>query len=443
VRAINLIAKWFVLVSLVVILGQAPSIYAQDACLSAGEALNFVREKLALSPTPRDLDEAYQRMRFATDNCPNNGDGWYYRHLLAQKLNKTKEEIVRSLAQAERYESLALQQRENPFIAPAPQGTAKSDLLPNVREKWALVVGISRFKYNPDKNLKYAAKDAQDFADVLCDEKYGRFKSNNVKVILNEEATLENIRTGLGWLRENAKKEDLVIIYFSSHGSPREMDPSGVSFIVAHDTTLESKAKLFATSLEMIYLVHIINQGIKAQRTVLFLDTCFSGDAVQKTGAKSLDSEPEKRSSDIGTYSGALKALRSGMGRAVIASSRADQVSWEDNVFRNSIFTYHLLEALRQESGTHKLDQIFAYVSRQVSASAEKKGHTQTPVMDKSDKAGEIIIGVVPSSAQAPRDAKPSVAQNLSESRISPDDNFKFRNNVQVSKWRHRRHLLK
>ncbi|MCA9818426.1 MAG: caspase family protein, partial [Cyanobacteria bacterium HKST-UBA01] len=33
-----------------------------------------------------------------------------------------------------------------------------------VRDKWALVIGISNFK-DPKINLKYPAKDARDFAD--------------------------------------------------------------------------------------------------------------------------------------------------------------------------------------------------------------------------------------------------------------------------------------
>ena len=58
------------------------------------------------------------------------------------------------------------------------------------------------------------------------------------------------------------------------------MDPNGVSYVVLHDTNLDDEATLYATSLQMIDLVQQINREIKAQRVILILDTCFSGDAL-------------------------------------------------------------------------------------------------------------------------------------------------------------------
>ena len=59
-----------------------------------------------------------------------------------------------------------------------------------VTDKWALVVGISKFS-DPSLNLRYPAKDAQDFYNYLVTK--GNFARDHVRLLLNEKATKENI----------------------------------------------------------------------------------------------------------------------------------------------------------------------------------------------------------------------------------------------------------
>src|SRR3990167_6667139 len=88
-----------------------------------------------------------------------------------------------------------------------------------VADKWALIIGISKFK-DPTINLKYPAKDARDLYNFLVSE--GNFAPDHVKLLLNEQATRGKILSELGdkWLPRVANPNDLVLIYISSHGSP-------------------------------------------------------------------------------------------------------------------------------------------------------------------------------------------------------------------------------
>jgi hypothetical protein len=97
-----------------------------------------------------------------------------------------------------------------------------------VRDKWALIVGISNFQ-DSKLNLKYPAKDAKDFNDYLLKE--GHFAADHVKLLTNEQATRANILSELGdkWLPRVANPDDLVVIYISSHGSASDMDIGGVT----------------------------------------------------------------------------------------------------------------------------------------------------------------------------------------------------------------------
>src|SRR5438552_3911726 len=78
-----------------------------------------------------------------------------------------------------------------------------------IKDKWALVIGISKFA-NPTLDLKYPAKDAQDFYSFLT--KDANFSPDHVHLLTNEQATRENILSEIGdkWLPRAANPDDLV-----------------------------------------------------------------------------------------------------------------------------------------------------------------------------------------------------------------------------------------
>jgi hypothetical protein len=78
-----------------------------------------------------------------------------------------------------------------------------------VGNKWALVIGISNFK-DSSLNLKYAAKDAKDFAQFLVSD--GHFAKDHVKLLVDKSATRQDIVNALGaaFLGSKVKKDDLL-----------------------------------------------------------------------------------------------------------------------------------------------------------------------------------------------------------------------------------------
>lgn len=60
----------------------------------------------------------------------------------------------------------------------------------------ALLVGVSQYE-NPSLKLNYAAKDAQDLAAVLQNMQGHYFKTVETKLLLNADATEDNIETAL------------------------------------------------------------------------------------------------------------------------------------------------------------------------------------------------------------------------------------------------------
>jgi len=81
----------------------------------------------------------------------------------------------------------------------------------------ALVIGIEKYRYVPD--ARYADRDAIAFRQYLID--LLGFSGENILLLINEEATLGDIRKGLRQLKQRMPSEQSeVIIYYSGHGAP-------------------------------------------------------------------------------------------------------------------------------------------------------------------------------------------------------------------------------
>ncbi len=248
-----------------------------------------------------------------------------------------------------------------------------------VGEKWALVVGVSNFE-DKSINLRYAAKDATDFANFLTSK--GNFKADHVKLLVDENATRQNIIDSLmKWLNK-ASKNDLVLLYVSSHGSPASKDNDNKNFLVAHDT---NKENLLATGIPMQWLSQIISKSVVSDRVVMVLDVCHSGAA--REGQKTLFREPGIN----------MRTVTFGAGQSILCSSQADQVSWESKKYPNSVFTKKLIEGLVSQGDKTTLTQAYDYVKDKVESEVmSDRGERQTPILDTTLWDGDDAIIAIP-----------------------------------------------
>jgi hypothetical protein len=361
------------------------------ACAAALETVNWVREKLAEpGVSPARLEQLLAVMELRGGSCPTVAELWAYRAVVERALKKPERDVAYS-----RNKALELGAADVPSLAEASATAAVADFDPRtpIRDKWAIVVGVGTFKDARVRPLTLASKDARDLTSAITNPQIGRFRRENVRTLLDGDATLQNIRTSIGWAREKAERDDLLLLYFASHGSPREVDPNGVSYILTNDTDTSDVATLYGTSLQMIDLVENISRDIRAARVVLVLDTCYSGDATvsHHRGVK-IVRDP------AASYSVALRRLMTVPGRAVVASSQADEQSMESAQRKNGYFTYFLLEGLRKPPGNGSLEELFGYVRERVSTTVRAElGKEQNPVLSSGPHASDIILSVTPS----------------------------------------------
>lgn len=367
-------------VLMIVFLGSVPC-RADSACAQAEAIVAEVREMYA-SGQP-DHQRALRRLATARDLCSTLGDAWKYSYCAANALGDSKARFYKDRAIFNGVSNFDCGGASRPSVPePAP--------LPSyVREKFALIIGIGDFKDLQISKLQFAAKDADDLARVLQDPRYGRFKPENVILLTNAKATRANILNALQDLFHKVQEDDLVFIYVSSHGSQKQTDKGlmGVGYIVTHDTSLKN---IWLDSLD--YESFSKNAALlKARRKVVFLDTCFSGQA--SAGSKALSIE------GVGVDQATAKLFLSGEGTYVITSSKDNERSFESESLENSYFTYFLIEALKKGSEPPTVKEIFSYLTQKVpEAVAREKRSFQHPQMVPGDGPGDVRIGVIPRS---------------------------------------------
>ena len=324
-------------------------------------------------------------------------------YALSGELSSRAEKALEAYKQRQKYDEMVrtaalLQKGPEPVVENEEVEPSRVVINKPIRDKWAIIVGISNFQ-DSKINLQFAAKDAQDFRDFLVNEK--RFAPDHVQLLTDERATRANILSLLGsrWLPRLAEPDDLVVIYFSSHGSPSSLDVGGVNYLVAHDTEVQD---LYATGIAMQDLARIIKERVHCDRIMLVLDACHSG--VASPSSKSL-----VRSGNIN-----VDRLAQGTGQLVISSSTPEQRSWESKRYEGSVFTHHLIDGLKIHGNDTTLGDAFKYLEQETRREVLRdRGLLQTPVLKSKWEGKSLILGVQPT--------RPSPALALEEFSL-PDE---------------------
>jgi uncharacterized caspase-like protein len=394
---------------------------AQERCGAGRDLVVQALERAGPQSNSAAFEDALQLLKRASAVCTELGDAWYYRSLVEDKLGHAP--LAKYAADKARLlGSEAQNQNLQPFVLATPAGSrglsasrkpeadAAGPTAPHVagavQQKWALVIGVSRFADRNIPKLNYTTADAMSFASVLTDPGVGRFPKANVHTLTDAQATTQKIKEELNWIARHAGPDDIVVIYLATHGSPRKLDSvGGLNYLITYDTEIRNidqpdEDALYSTALPMIELSSAVATRMRALRTLVVLDTCYSGgsslkDAGRMMGAGVANAAPSPE---------ALERMSQGSGRIVLAASRVDQESLESDALQHGYFTYFLLKNLRESKGLKPLTEVFASVQQQVSdkvAADHSAGSIhQNPVMDRSSDDADFALGV-PAAASA------------------------------------------
>lgn len=254
--------------------------------------------------------------------------------------------------------------------------TAHTDL----KNSYAIIIGISDYQ-NPDiADLDYAAADAKSIQSLLT-EQYG-FREDQTYLLMNEAATLQKIRETLGLLYSVAENSR-VLIFYAGHGETIQLKTGGdIGFLVPYDGDMSDQTKLYSTCLPMAEISSL--SGYFPSRHVLFMvDACYGGLAAQM---------PRSSLASAVYYD---KMMRLPARQIITAGGKGEKVI-ELSRIGHSIFTKALLDGLGKgyadldQDGIIPTSELYSYLRKQVTNYSHNQ---QTPLLRNfTSDEGEFIF---------------------------------------------------
>ena len=254
-------------------------------------------------------------------------------------------------------------------------------------ETYAIIIGIGNYKDGRVPKLNYARSDAKAFYDLLLNPAHVGLKQENVKLLLDEDATLFNLKNiVISWLFQKAKSDSTIFIYFAGHGGLESdktaSEKDGIAkYLLPWDCNCDN---LYASALSNTQLQEILS-AIVSKRIIFFMDSCYSA-GVTGGGAR-----------DMGIIEDFSKKIAGTEGRIVIASAKPNQRSWEDDSIKHGIFTYHLLEALKGKAdydndGYVSISEVYNYLQNNVPDSVRRLSQSIQEPLLTGDLTKDIFL---------------------------------------------------
>ncbi|MBX9685453.1 MAG: TonB C-terminal domain-containing protein [Candidatus Obscuribacterales bacterium] len=236
-----------------------------------------------------------------------------------------------------------------------------------IRDKWAIVVGVNRFNDAEIPAQKFAQKSSADLARALKDPDSGHFGLDHVLLVNGKDATKAGIEKAFEqWLYKKALPGDLVIIYFNSR---LLKNSAGDPVICAVDSVITDPDK---TGINVQELLKTAKQRIGSPHILCMMDCSPMGNSAEKA--------PHD-----------LKWLANSSGVSVFAASEFNKVSQDDPLNMQSMFLHYFVEALKTGAGNYPLAMTAEYVWQKVQEASKVSGNPQTPILSLASEDSQIV----------------------------------------------------
>ena len=238
-------------------------------------------------------------------------------------------------------------------------------------------------KRTDKKYLKYASKDAQDFAALMMEQagpgERKLYREVKCRVLTNARADRTAVLEGLEWIEQQTGNNDVAMVFLAGHGKldakedyyflPRDFKPwhyisSGVPYSAINSTVSRIQGK-----------------------ALFLIDTCYSGRAAGMRGGGKVD---------MTRIINDLSAAENGV--IVLSATSGHQTAQERDEWGHGAFTKALLEALRGDAEYHKdgaikVSEIRTYIADRVKTLTDSR---QTPAVVIPKSVPDFPVVVLP-----------------------------------------------
>jgi len=235
---------------------------------------------------------------------------------------------------------------------------------------WSVIIGVASYKDMP--TLRFTDDDAYRIYAFLKSPEGGAVADEQIKLLIDEAATRQNILNAMREVFYKAGPNDFVLLYFSGHGLPGAflpIDYNGIDNKIFHQE---------------------INDMLKkspAKYKLCIADACHSGSML---AARSVQST---QNTIVGFYNQLAQAQA---GTALIMSSKSEETSLEASGLRQGVFSHFLIRGLKGEADSNRdkkvtIQELFDFVYSNVRSFT---GNLQSPII-RGDYDHSMIVSAV------------------------------------------------
>jgi len=242
---------------------------------------------------------------------------------------------------------------------------------------YVLAAGVGkRYRSSELEKLDYAAKDAEDFARIMREQKGGLYRDVEVKLLREDEATRDAIADAFDWLRTQVSSRDVGMLFLSGHGYQSTAQDW---YFLPVDADLD---RLTRSGIPYDEIRRTMSR--LAGKAVFFIDACRAGNAL---GGR-------RRAVDLRAAINDLASKENGV--VVYAASTGSQFSLESDEWKNGAFTRALIEglsggALEGKPGVITHERLGFYLSERVKTLTNGRQH---PVRLSPEGVADFPIAV-------------------------------------------------
>lgn len=235
---------------------------------------------------------------------------------------------------------------------------------------WALVIGINAYqKVTP--RLNYAVADARAVAEVLPALGFPR---QNIRVLLDSEATKATIQQVLYREFAGMGVHDRLLVFFAGHGETAPIKTGEEGYLLPVDADPDA---LPLTGIAMDEIRRIGNR-VRAKHVLFVMDACFSGFALTR------DIVPKSTTNEY-----LADALREPVVQILTAGRKGERAIEEAG---HGLFTRRFLDGLRlakPEGGALTIAQVAAWIEPRVIRDSNGR---MTPQYGTLDGEGQFFL---------------------------------------------------
>jgi uncharacterized caspase-like protein len=220
---------------------------------------------------------------------------------------------------------------------------------PNMKV-WAVIVGVADYQ-RKESRLNYTDDDAYRMYAFYKSPEGGSLPDRQITLLIDEEATRANIIDAIQKVYSAAGDDDMLVFYFSGHGSQRAF----ITYEYDGMRHEDNRGMLLHEELNKAF------EQSPARYKYIVADACHSGNSASQY--KSL------AANEKGTFYQAFDEAKKGF--VLLLSSMGNEVSLETSGKRQGIFSYYLLLGLKGESDSNhdktvSVIELYDYVKKNV-----------------------------------------------------------------------------